>query len=220
MEALPFFLKYKEIIFPFIPAFLVGVAALFYAFRAGDFKALSDRIWRVLAGPSFDSKGVVDGFIDETRNIERIRFVYGIRVKSNHELLKLRHWIESNNLTMTGLRGCFGFVRIADRVSIDRPSGALIFGFIFISILYYIFIIGFLYLSISNDVYITTKETKIWARASRDRISSSVFSTKGWSFGAKDCKDDRRLLKTLLVLVSGRLDLCVNILGKNRGKGT
>jgi hypothetical protein len=49
---------------------------------------------------------------------------------------------------MKGLQGCFGFVRIADRISIDRPSGVSIFGFIIVSILSYILLSDFfIYLS-------------------------------------------------------------------------
>jgi len=127
MSVLSLIFENKNLFYLSISSLLCVAGIFLYVSRAGDFKVLLDRIWRILAGSANDSKCVVNELLNEIRSIERIKFVYGIRARSNRDITKFKRWIDSNNLTMKDVQGCSKYINIGDIVSVYRPSGFVVF---------------------------------------------------------------------------------------------
>lgn len=218
MGILSFIFENKNFFCLLFTSFLCVAGIVLYGIRAGDFKALLDRVWRILAGSETDSKCVVDEFVGETRSIERIKFVYGIRARSNRDLIKLKYWIDSNNLTMKTVQGCSNYINLVDGVSVNRPSGFVAFTLIACLVLFYFLLHGFAYLSALNEAPIRTKETGVFAWVSESQIRSFYFSNKEWSFGVKDCSNERRHLTYITGFNKTEVDVLCNDLGTDSWK--
>lgn len=70
----------------------VFILLLFFWYRAGSTHSIMERMWRIVAGSTSISDPRLAAFMQETRELERFRFIYGIRIASLADLHRLLAW--------------------------------------------------------------------------------------------------------------------------------
>jgi len=66
--------------------------------RSGSIYALLERIWRLIAGKGEVSDKNLNEFMQEIRDLEKFRFMYGLKVETKDELHKLLEWLRKNSI--------------------------------------------------------------------------------------------------------------------------
>ena len=79
----------------FGPLVIVAVVGLFW-WRAGSIHTVLERLWRLAAGKAEIQDPVLKEFIQETRDLEKFRFIYGLKIETKVDLHRLLAWRERN----------------------------------------------------------------------------------------------------------------------------
>lgn len=89
---------------PLLPLFtlsgpiLIAILVVLFWVRAGSIFSLLERVWSFIAGKAEVSDTILREFIQETRDIERFRFMYGFRAETMTEVHKMRDWFQTNSI--------------------------------------------------------------------------------------------------------------------------
>lgn len=82
----------------------IFILLLFFWYRAGSTHSIMERLWRILAGNTPVSNPQLAAFMQETRELERFRFVYGVNVESLADLLRLLTWREKYRVPVVDIQ--------------------------------------------------------------------------------------------------------------------
>lgn len=78
----------------------VGLLVSVFWYRAHTMHSIMERLWRVVAGDTPVSDPRLAEFMDETRELERFRFIYGVSIDSRAQLHRFLAWREQQRLPM------------------------------------------------------------------------------------------------------------------------
>lgn len=77
---------------------LVIIMIIFFWYRTGTTHSLLERLWRLAAGKVEVGDTRLGKFIKETRDLERFRFIYGLKVGNTEDLHKLLAWLKKHSI--------------------------------------------------------------------------------------------------------------------------
>lgn len=101
---------------------LLVIGILFFWWRSGSIYSLLERIWRLVAGKTEVSDEKLKKFILETRDVEKFRFMYGLKVERMAELHKLLEWLNVNSIGISKAQMAKRWINAKSRVLIPVPK--------------------------------------------------------------------------------------------------
>jgi len=161
---------------------LVGI--VFFAWRVKSIYTVLERFWRLIVGRVEVSDPLLKGFIQETRDVEKFRFMFRIDVANVKEIHKVINWSRYYAIRITKAQVARRWINVqSENLFVDPParyfgsrlSGAIIFLFC-VSASVGLF-------SIPSAV-LQMKQSKIWLLADVDAISRFG---GGWRITLEDC---------------------------------
>jgi hypothetical protein len=107
---------------PLLLAIVIG----FFWWRSGSIYILLERVWRIVAGKMEVSDPVLKEFIQENRELEKFRFMYGLMVGTKTELHKLLEWLRENSIEIGTAQRAKRWIDTKDRKLIPMPKHYLL----------------------------------------------------------------------------------------------
>lgn len=101
---------------------LLGIVIMFFWWRSGSIYSLLERVWRLVAGKAEVSDEKLKKFILETRDVEKFRFMYGLKVERMAELHKLLEWLNANSIGISKAQMANRWINTKTREIIPVPK--------------------------------------------------------------------------------------------------
>lgn len=150
----------------------IGAVALliFFWIRTATMHAIMERLWRIAAGaaPSTDSR--LKAFMEETRDLERFRFIYGLRIESSADLHKLLAWREKHHIPISHIRRMHHWFDAQANNYIVPPTRAAIAGALIALFVCFLFLALSALIGLPDQAVLKTKESKIWFMSSETAV--------------------------------------------------
>jgi hypothetical protein len=107
---------------PFFGPLLLVIAIAFFWWRSGSIYSLLERVWRLVAGKAEVSDEKLKKFILETRDVEKFRFMFGLKVERMAELHKLLEWLNANSIGISKAQMAKRWINAKTRELIPVPK--------------------------------------------------------------------------------------------------
>jgi len=163
---------------------VISLVAIIFWFRAGSTHALLERVWRLIAGKADISDKILSEFVQDTRELERFRFMYGLKVETKDELHKLISWLKINSIGIGIAQRAKNWIDIKSDVVITKPNKSYFAVRLIIVILCAIVAAFLATAGSSSSALLQMKESKIWFLTD-GKIVNQYFG--GWSFDKDNC---------------------------------
>lgn len=182
MDKLNYFLQ-SPILSASGPVALILMIALFW-WRAGSVYSLLERLWRLIAGSSDVSDAKLKAFMRDVRDLERFRFMYGLRVESKIELHAMLDWLKTHSIGIADAQHAKKWINIKTESVITKPKPKYFVKTVGVIVLSLVVLLVSKELGSSKYAWLTMKET------------GTSFLTDGktvkaiwpdWSFDAGQC---------------------------------
>lgn len=103
------------------PVAIVMFVALFWL-RAGSIHSVLERLWRLAAGNAEVQDQKLKRFVHEIRDLEKFRFIYGLKVDSIAELHRLLAWLDSYAIGIARAQRARRWIDLKSQDVIVSPS--------------------------------------------------------------------------------------------------
>jgi hypothetical protein len=103
------------------PTLIIFMIVLFW-YRTGTIHSLLERLWRLAAGKIEVGDPQLNKFIKETRDLERFRFIYGLKVGNPEDLHKLLAWLKKHSIDIDLAQRAKKWIDIKTAEIIVSPS--------------------------------------------------------------------------------------------------
>ncbi|WP_141639929.1 DUF6216 family protein [Cupriavidus basilensis] len=87
-----------------ISPLLAFVGLTFFWFRVGSLHSLLERIWRLVTGKAEVENPQLKKLIQENRDLERFRFIYGLKIETQPEFQRLMSWLHRHKVGIARLQ--------------------------------------------------------------------------------------------------------------------
>lgn len=155
----------------------MAIATAFIAFRAGSIHSVLENIWRLVAGKTDVENPALRKLLQEDKDLEKFRFVYGIKINKTNQLNTFLSWLKYNNITVGQAKKAWRWIKIDDivHISVPGPSFFVISASVF-TVIIIILCASFRLLSYSDAVY-KFNESGIWFSVDKQSVHH-VFETQ------------------------------------------
>ncbi|MGC5803408.1 DUF6216 family protein [Ralstonia pseudosolanacearum] len=112
------------------PLLSVGVAlfGLFIFWRRADsLHAIWEKVWRLVAGGAEVQEPRLRAFMQEMRDLEKFRLVYGLKISNMSDMHRLIAWVRRHGLDMAILQKARRWVDISTPEIVTLPSRGYFF---------------------------------------------------------------------------------------------
>jgi hypothetical protein len=103
------------------PALILLLIAIFWL-RAGSMHTLFERVWRLAAGKADVGDAKLKEFIQVTKDLERFRFMYGVKIETTHDLYRLFEWLNKYKIGVGLAQKSKRWIDIKSAEIINPPS--------------------------------------------------------------------------------------------------
>lgn len=151
---------------------------IFFWRRVGSIYSILEHMWRLIAGKSEPRNDILNNFIRENRELERFRFVYGLKIRSSKQLNTLLIWINDNDLAISQIKHIWRWIKISDRVNITfskRIEYRKII-FVFVTIIPVLFIS--IYLISCGRTFIHFKNSGAWLSIDQNTVQRAIWGAQ------------------------------------------
>lgn len=145
---------------------------LFFWWRVGSIHSVLERLWRLSAGKAEVQDPVLRKFIQENRDLENFRFIYGIKVERPADIRRLKSWLDRYNIGIARLQKAGKWVDVRSKDIVIEPtkqSGIAQIGFLVFW--YTIFFLSAQAFEI-NDAFLQFRQSGTWFRTDGHSISN------------------------------------------------
>lgn len=157
---------------------LALLSLLFFWWRVGSIHSVLERLWRFAAGKAEVQDPVLRKFIQENRDLENFRFLYGIKVEHAADIRRLKSWLDRNKIGIARLQKARKWVDIRSKDIIVEPTKQSGVGEIVCLTLWYtIFFLAAQAFGI-NDAFLQFRQSGTWFRTDGNTIRDLLDSTK------------------------------------------
>lgn len=170
---------------PFV-ALLGGAALLaFFWWRTGSIRSVLDRVWHLLAGRTDVNDPTLKQVLVNSRDLERFRFTYRIKVDSLDDVHKLHAWSQQHRLDIAALSRAREWVDVTQPGLINEPPKFYVKRRLWLafSLLVLVYVLGALLLSSGALLHMKASGTYF-----RMQASSLQHPLWLWSVASSDCK--------------------------------
>lgn len=151
------------------PILVIALAAFFW-WRAGSIHSMLERLWRLVAGKAEVEDPALRKLMQETRDLEKFRFVYGLRIESMSELQCLMSWMKRHDISIAKLQTAKPWISIESAELVKKPTTRYVIGCVVSIIICYVLIVGALHLFASNEVLLKMRESEVWFRTDGEAV--------------------------------------------------
>jgi hypothetical protein len=192
MEKLNYFLQ-SPLLSASGPLAIILMIVLFW-WRVGSIYSLLERLWRLIAGGADVSDTRLKSFMRDVRDLERFRFMYGLRVESKTELHAMLDWLKENSISIADAQQVKRWINIKIEPVIIKPTSSYFFKTGAMILLSFGVIIASQWVGSSKYAWLTMKETKISFLSDGQTVRSVLTE---WSFNLDQCHENKiKLIKT------------------------
>jgi hypothetical protein len=103
------------------PALILLLIAIFWL-RAGSMHTLIERVWRLAAGKADVGDAKLKEFIQVTKDLERFRFMYGVKIETTHDLYRFFEWLNKYKIGVGLAQKSKRWIDIKSAEIINPPS--------------------------------------------------------------------------------------------------
>lgn len=160
-------------------------ANAFLWWRAGSIHSILDRIWRLIAGKAEVQNATLKSFLQANRDLEKFRFIYGLKVETIVDLNKLIKWMEKHSLSISALQKVRRWVDPRSPEILMKPPQSYIKAKIFTVGVVSVIFLGCNYLGTSRSTIFQMKQSKVWFKTDATTIDAPL---GGWSFNSSSCE--------------------------------
>ncbi|SUD92374.1 Uncharacterised protein [Ralstonia mannitolilytica] len=100
---------------------------LIYWRRTDSLHAVWERVWRVVAGSTEVQDPRLRSFMQEMRDLEKFRLIYGLKITNMADMQRLIRWVRRHRLDMSALQKARRWVDIASPDIISPPTNGYFF---------------------------------------------------------------------------------------------
>lgn len=159
-------------------AICVAVFILFVFWRRADsLHAVWEKVWRLVAGSTDVQEPRLRAFMQEMRDLEKFRLIYGLKVKSMADMHRLISWVRRYDLDITILQKSRRWVDISKPEFIKQPPKSFFywngFWFVFAGVLAEIAVL----VSTSSPLF-QMRASNAWFAVGETTISTPFRGTK------------------------------------------
>jgi hypothetical protein len=166
---------------------LLGGAALlaFFWWRAGSIRSVLDRVWHLLAGSTDVNDPILKEVLMNSRELERFRFTYRIRVDSLDDVHKLHAWSQKHRLDIATLSKAREWVDVTRPELIKEPPKHYVQWRVgmALSLLALVYVLGALLLP--SGALLHMKASGTYFRMQESSFQHPLWL---WSVSSSDCK--------------------------------
>lgn len=192
MDKLNYFLQ-SPILSASGPVALTLMIALFW-WRAGSVYSLLERLWRLIAGSTDVSDAKLKVFMRDVRDLERFRFMYGLRVESKIELHAMLDWLKTHSIGIADAQHAKKWINIKTESVIIKPANSCFLKIGLIITLSFGVMVASEWLGSSKYAWLSMKETRTSFLTDGQTVKSLM---SDWSFNASQCASNQvQSLKT------------------------
>ncbi|NOV25988.1 hypothetical protein E5S69_21015 [Cupriavidus necator] len=145
------------------PIVVMALAAFFW-WRAGSIHSMLERLWRLVAGKAEVEDPALKKLMQETRDLERFRFVYGLRIESMSDLQCLMSWMKRHDISIVKLQKAKPWIDIASAELVRKPTSRYVIGCFASIVICCVLITVALHLFTATDVLLKMRESEVWFR--------------------------------------------------------
>ncbi|UCV07962.1 DUF6216 family protein [Dechloromonas denitrificans] len=164
---------------------LVIMMIIFFWYRTGTTHSLLERLWRLSAGKVEVGDTHLGKFIKETRDLERFRFMYGLKVGNTEDLHKLLAWLKKHSIDIDLAQRGKKWIDIKTPEIIVLPSQGYVTRQCLAVILYGTLAIGASSLSSSQLALLQMKATGTWFLSDAKSVKPLIGN---WVIDSEICK--------------------------------
>lgn len=111
-----------------ISPILAAGGLLFFLFRVGSLHSLLERLWRLVAGKAEVENPQLKKLIQENRDLERFRFIYGLNIETQSEFQRLMSWLHRHRVGIARLQRVRKWVDIRSPHLVLKPPRRYVLG--------------------------------------------------------------------------------------------
>lgn len=182
----------------------VGLVAFFW-WRAGSIHSILERLWLLIAGQAEVHNTDLRAIFQETRDLERFRFLYRLKVETVKDVKKLTSWMNANEIGMFRLQRMNAWIDVKAPGILVRPPQYFVPGRLAIACTSFIAMVCVAQLATSQFAYFQMRESRIWFKTDATTISAPF---GGWTFTAAECSNSPRLSQMTKFLMSETDAIC------------
>lgn len=165
---------------------LLGIILLaVFWWRAGSIRSVLDRVWHLMAGRSDVNDPVLKELLINSRDLERFRFTYRLKVDSLADVHKLHAWSAQHQIDLANLTALRDWVDPKHLELIKAPPKSL---FVIETLVVVVLAAGtilFGALLLPSGALLQTKESGVYFRAQEATVEHPF---RWWRYGADSCR--------------------------------
>lgn len=140
------------------PIGLTILAVLFW-WRAGSTHSIMERLWNITAGNTTVKDPDLAELIEQTREVEKFRFIFRINIDRTEDLRRFLAWRKLNRVSIRTIQSLRRWFNVTEKGFITRPSYSTFAFLIFILAGLYLFLAASIFLSASHNAILTMKDS-------------------------------------------------------------
>lgn len=162
-----------------------GALVMFFWWRAGSIRSVLDRVWHLLAGSTDANDPTLKEMLVNSRDLDRFRFTYRIKVDSLDDIRKLHVWSRQHRLDIATLSRAREWVDVTQSDLIKEPPIAYIRWRLWLAGILLVVVGGFVALLLPSGALLYMKTSGTYFRLQESSFQHPLWF---WSFASLDCK--------------------------------
>lgn len=162
----------------------VALLAWFW-WRTGSIRSVLDRVWHLLAGSTDVNDPILKEVLVNSRDLERFRFTYRIKVDSLDDVHKLHAWSQQHRVDIATLAKAREWVDVTRSDLIKDPPSAYIRRRLWLTGLLLVVVYGLGALLLPSGALLQMKASGTYFRLQESSLQHPLWF---WSVASSDCK--------------------------------
>lgn len=176
----PLFLKLSA------PCLLILLIGIFW-WRAGSIHSVLDRLWRLVAGRADVQDPMLKDFIQQNRDLEKFRFIYGIKIETQSDLHHLLAWLKENSINIIRLQQIKHWIDISSPNVIIAPPRSFFLRNGAIALLSMLSVLAATAIISTQTAWLQMKDSKVRFWTDGKTVHQTF---DNWTIDASTCKKD------------------------------
>ena len=163
---------------------LIAVAGWIY-WRVGSTHSMMDRVWHLIFGKMAIKDEKLATFIEASRDVDKFRFVYGLRIGRKEDIHRFLAWIDERQLDIQTIQQIRRWFDPKAKAFISPPPKRFRRWHVGFSVITIAFLTGCFAVTATSFALLQTKGSKIWF-LSDGRVIKSL--ADNWSVELSGCE--------------------------------
>lgn len=172
---------------PLVTLLASGALLAWFWWRTGSIRSVLDRVWHLLAGSTEVNDPILKEVLVNSRDLERFRFTYRMKVDSLDDVHKLHAWSQQHRVDIAALARAREWVDVTRADLIKDPPSAYIRWRLRLAGLLLVVVYGLGALLLPSGALLHMKGSGIYFRLQESSLKHPLWF---WSVASLDCKTD------------------------------